>query len=87
MRVDESDKLAAPISAVPMRLGDASAWQSTSQSALAAGGITNIRTWFSFGRSDQAADGEILLVATTSALPEARAVYNVFIRSLLFHHK
>jgi hypothetical protein len=87
VRVDESDKPAPPVSAVPMSLGDASAWQSMSQSESPAGGTTNIRTLFAFERADQVDDGEILQVAPTSTLPIAKAAYDAFIRSLSFHRK
>jgi hypothetical protein len=87
VRVDENDKPAPPASAVPMRLGAASAWQSTRQSPLTSGPITNVRALLSFKRPDQVDDGEILLVAPTSALAEARPIYDAFVRSLVFHRK
>lgn len=84
IRVDQEDILHRPASATPIRLGKATAWQSVLSGHVATGGLTNVRTSFSFKQLDQVDDGEVLLIAPTSELTGAKRVYDAFIQSLRF---
>jgi hypothetical protein len=84
VRVDEEDAPRHPHSASPMWFGKARAWQSIHDGEVESERLTNISTSFSFKRPAQIDDGEVLLIAPTSMLPEVKRRYDAFVRSLKF---
>ena len=84
IRVDEEDTQKPPAGARVIHLGKAKGWQSTREDKVGNVNLTNIRTTFSFKRSNRTDDGEVLLVTPTADIKETRAAYDDFIRSLKF---
>jgi hypothetical protein len=84
IQIEPGDTPRPPKSATPVKLGDASAWQSMRSGLVNNSNINNVVTDFSIRRSNHTDEGEILLVAPTEKIGQARRVYDAFVRSMDF---
>jgi len=82
LRVDQSDAPEHQPAAKALQLGGARAWQTTEEGPAHGLALTNVRTVFSLKRPSQTDDGEILLIAPSSELREAKRKYETFLHSV-----
>ena len=80
IRIDQESAPKQTASATHMQLGEAKAWQSIHGDDR----WVNVSTLFSFKQAGEIDDGEVLLIAPKSRLPEARSIYDALLHSFRF---
>lgn len=87
LRVDEADAPDHPRTAAPLQLGTAQAWKTVKEGTAQGLSMTKITTSFSSKLANQIDDGQILLIAPTVRLEEAKMLYQAFLDSVKFDGK
>jgi hypothetical protein len=80
LRVDQADAPGHSLVATPLQLGTAQAWRIVREGL----NVTNITTSFSSKHLSRVDDGEIVLIAPTARLHEAKRAYDAFLDSVKF---